>query len=88
MYFAFNDENRVMISATEPVAPNMVELVPPNEFTPETQANWLYNDGEWIHDPLPVPEHEHTVKEQLAELKKENDQLKEALDLLLSGEVQ
>ena len=87
MFFSFNDEGRVMISAQRAVYPGMVELTPPDEFTPETQADWLYN-GAWVHDPLPVPEARPTTEDRLAALEMENAQLKEALDLLLSGEVQ
>ncbi len=88
MFFSFNDEGRVMISAKRAVYHGMVELTPPEEFTPETQADWIYN-GAWVHDPLPRPEEEQqpTPEERLAKLEEENTQLKEALELILSGEV-
>lgn len=86
MHFSFNDEGRVMITAKKAIYPGMVELTPPEGFTPETQADWLYT-GEWVHDPLPVPEAGPTMEDRLAALETENAQLKEALELLLSGEV-
>lgn len=87
MFFSFDDTGRVMICAEEAVFPGMVELVPPDGFTTETQADWLYT-GEWVHDPLPVPEAVPTPEERLAALEEENAHLKEALELLLSGEVE
>ena len=87
MYFAFDEDGRVMICAEGPALPGMVELVPPEGFATETQADWLYT-GEWVHDPLPVPEAGPTPEERLELLEKENAQLKEALELLLSGETE
>lgn len=89
MFFSFNDEGRVMISAQKAIYPGMVELAPPEGFDPEHQFDWKYN-GEWVHDPLPVPEEEAqpSYDERISALETENSQLKEALDLLLSGEVE
>ena len=90
MFFSFNNEGRVMITAKKAIYPGMVELTPPEGFTPETQADWLYT-GEWVHDPLPVPDDEEaqlSYDERISALETENAQLKEALDLLLSGEVE
>lgn len=87
MYFAFDGDNRVMICAEGPVLPGMVELVPPEGFSTETQADWKHA-GEWIYDPLPTEEARPTAEERLELLEKENAQLKEALELLLSGETE
>lgn len=59
MYFSFNDEGRIMISALKPIFPDMVELDPPDGFDDEHQPDWIYN-GEWVHDPLPVPDDEES----------------------------
>lgn len=87
MFFSFNGDGRVMISAEEKYFPDMIELDPPDGFTPDTQANWLYIGGAWVHDPLPVEEAGPSPEERLEKLEEENEHLKEALDLLLSGEV-
>lgn len=47
-----------MISAAEEVAPDMVELDPPEGFDDECQLDWIYSNGAWVHDPLEVPEEE------------------------------
>lgn len=89
MFFAFDNEGRVMISAAKAVAPGMVELDPPEGFDPEHQNDWKAEGGAWVYDPLPRPEEEQqpTPEERLAKLEEENAQLKEALELLISGEV-
>lgn len=90
MFFAFDNEGRVMISARKAVAPGMVELDPPKDFDPEWQADWVWLGGStWVLDPLPRAEEEQqpTPEERLAKLEEENAQLKEALELILSGEV-
>lgn len=58
MFFAFDNEGRVMISAAKAVAPGMVELDPPEGFDDEHQPDWIYSNGEWVYDPLEVPEEE------------------------------
>lgn len=89
MFFAFDSEGRVMISANKAVAPGMAELDPPEGFDPEHQNDWKAEGGAWVYDPLPRPEEEQqpTPEERLERLEAENAQLKEALELLLSGEV-
>lgn len=89
MFFSFNDKGRVMISAKKAIFPDMVELTPPEGFDDEHQPDWIYN-GAWVHDPLPVPEEEAqpSYDDRISALETENAQLKEALDLLLSGEVE
>lgn len=89
MYFSFNDEGRVMVSASKPIFHGMVELDPPEGFDGEHQPDWIYNGG-WVHDPLPVTDDEEAqlgYDERISALETENAQLKEALELLLSGEV-
>jgi hypothetical protein len=73
MYFSFNDEGRVMISASEPIFPGMVELTPPDGFDNEHQPDWIYSGGAWVHDPLEVPEEEMQpgYGERIANLEKE-----------------
>lgn len=90
MFFAFDKEGRVMISAHKAVAPGMIELDPPEGFDPEQQADWVWLGGStWVLDPLLQlgGEQTPTPEERLAKLEEENAQLKEALELLLSGEV-
>lgn len=90
MYFSFNDEGRVMISSSKPIFTGMVELDPPEGFDGEHQPDWIYN-GAWVHDPLPAPDdneaQQPTPEERMERLEEENAQLKEAIELLLSGEV-
>lgn len=51
--------------------------------------DYVLQDGVLIYDPLPQEEEpSDTLNDRLSVLEKENAQLKEALDLLLSGEVE
>lgn len=68
MFFAFNDENRVMISSEEPVAPNMVELVPPDGFDLDFQSDWKFVNGVWQYDPMPKEEQLPTDSDRIADL--------------------
>lgn len=89
MFFLLDKEGRVMISANKAIVPGMEELETPEGFDPEHQNDWKAEGGAWVYDPLPRPEEEQqpTPEERLAKLEEENAQLKEALELLISGEV-
>jgi hypothetical protein len=50
--------------------------------------DYLYKSGEFVYDPLPTEETAATTEERLELLEKENAQLKEALEMLLSGETE
>ena len=61
----------------------MVDVLPDGDAT-----DYLYVDGEYVYSPLPAPEPikpKPTQEERITALEEENKQLKEALDLLLSG---
>lgn len=58
MFFSFNDEGRIMISAKKAIYPDMVELNPPEGFDGEHQPDWIYSNGAWVHAPLPAPDDE------------------------------
>lgn len=79
MYALNIAEDGRILSATYP------EYAPPDAIIVETLpdgniSDWLYVDGAYVYDPLPVPDApaEPTTEERIAELE-------EALELLLSG---
>lgn len=47
--------------------------------------DWVYAGGMIVHDPLPEDAPGESMDERMEALEAENEQLKEALDLLLSG---
>ena len=56
----------------------------PDDFAPPLR-DWVYAGGMIVHDPLPEDAPGASMDERMAALESENEQLKEALDLLLSG---
>ena len=61
----------------------IVNVLPDGDIT-----DYRYVDGEYVYDPIPAPEQPEsqlTMEDRLTALEEENKQLKEALDLLLSG---
>lgn len=56
----------------------------PDDFAPPLR-DWVYAGGIIVHDPLPEDNPGASMDERMAALESENEQLKEALDLLLSG---
>lgn len=56
----------------------------PDDFAPPLR-DWVYAGGMIVHDPLPEDDPGMSMDERVEALEAENEQLKEALDLLLSG---
>lgn len=76
---------RILSATYEQYAPAdavLVDELPTGETEREQDIhNWRYNNGEYVYDPLPVPdavEPQPTNEERIAELE-------EALEMLLSG---
>ena len=88
MIYALNlaDDGRILSVTLDRFAPAdqvRVESLPEGDV-----SEYRYVGGEYIHDPLPKPDEpdpQPTQEERIAALEVENAQLKEALDLLLSG---
>ncbi|MBQ8617665.1 MAG: hypothetical protein IJ418_09135 [Clostridia bacterium] len=74
-------------SKTHHCGDDEIDVTIPEEIGIESIHEYRYENGEFIHDPKPVEviEPQPTTEERLAALEEENAQLKEALDLLLSG---
>ena len=81
------DENSRIVSATaQRYAPKGATIV--DELPDGDIHDYLYVDGKFIYDPMPIPDEPDphpTQEERITALEVENAQLKEALDLLLSG---
>lgn len=86
MFFCYDERGRVMISAEEKVFPDMEEREKPEGFVPEEQADWKKDGEQLVFDPLPREEEALTDRQRIEALEEENRELKEALELLLSGE--
>ena len=56
----------------------------PDDFAPPLR-DWVYAGGMIVHDPMPEDNPGMSMDERMVALEAENEQLKEALDLLLSG---
>lgn len=84
MYFEIGESGKIMVCCDEQISPGMINLTPPDEFSLENMHDWKVVDGEFIYDPVPLPE-VPTLGERITALEEENDHLKEALELLLSG---
>lgn len=78
MFFEVAENGKIMICAEEKLKSNMIELVPPEEFSPDEMHDWLVLDGELVYSPLPVKDPEPTDKERITALE-------EQIDMLLSG---
>lgn len=87
MFFCYDETGRVMICAEENVFPDMEEAMTPEGFLPEEQADWRKVGERLVHDPLPREEAALTDRQRIEVLEEKNRELKEALELLLSGEV-
>ena len=94
MKYALNlsQEGRIL-SACVVLEDGNYEGMPVVETLPQADiSDYLYEDGAYVFDPLPAQEQEETTapsqEERIAALEKENRQMKEALELLLSGEVE
>ena len=89
MYFEINENGKIMICAETMVKPGMIRLDPPAGFIPDEMSDWVISGGEFIYQPKEDTEPEApTQEERLTALEEENRYLKEALDLLLSGETE
>ena len=88
MIYALNlaDDGRILSVTLDRFAPPdqpRVDTLPDGDIT-----EYRYVGGEFVHDPLlkpEQPEKQKTYDERISALEVENAQLKEALDLLLSG---
>lgn len=80
MKYALNlsEDNRILSATFSKYAPKDATLV---EALPDGNiADYLYVNGEFVHDPLPVPEQpepQPTQEERIAALEKDNETLKE-----------
>ena len=90
-YIKIAEDGRVTAaSKTHHCGEGEIEMEIPEEIDIETIHEYRFESGEFIHDPKvtePV-EPKPTTAERIAALELENKQLKEALDLLLSGETE
>lgn len=86
MFFCYDENGRVMICAEKKVFPDMEKLEVPEGFVTEEQADWKKVGIQLVYDPLPREEAVPTDRQRIEVLEKENRELKEALELLLSGE--
>ena len=89
MRYALNlDENGRVLSATfEKYA---VENMPLVDTLPEGDIyEYRYQNGEYIHDPLPKPEEPTekpvSLESRVETLEMDNVEMKEALEMILSG---
>lgn len=87
-YINIDSEGRITAaSETHHCGPDEIEVNIPDEIGIESIDDYRFIDGEFIFDPKEKEEEEGkpTLEERIAALEDENLQLKEALDLLLSG---
>lgn len=85
-YIKTDDNGRLTAVATPPYHCGDGEIYAelPTDFAPPAR-DWVYLDGVIVYDPLPQDPPEPSSDDRIAALEVENAQLKEALDLLLSG---
>lgn len=85
-YIKTDDTGRLTAAAYPPFHCGDGEIYAeiPQEFAEPVQ-DWVYLDGMIVYDPLPQETPEPSSDDRIAALEIENAQLKEALDLLLSG---
>ena len=86
MFFCYDENGRVMISSEKKVFAEMEEREAPEGFVTEEQAEWKKEGEELVYAPWPREEAAPTDRERIEALEEENRELKEALELLLSGE--
>ena len=95
-YYELNEENRISLTADmgrliEQDDGSIVEAGEqfdfPDNFDFAHQSDYKMIDGELLYDPLPEEETEEapSYDDRIQALEKENAELKEALDLILSG---
>ncbi|MBE5778522.1 MAG: hypothetical protein E7331_04230 [Clostridiales bacterium] len=88
MFFCFGNDDRVMICAEKRVFPEMVEMEVPEGFEQDYQGDWKLAGDKLHYDPLPREQPAPTDRQRIEALEEENRFLKEALELLLSGETE
>ena len=88
MKYALNlyEDGRIHSATFEKYATENMPLV---DTLPEGDiSEYLYQNGEYIHDPLPVPENEEkpvSLETRVKTLETDSTEMKEALEMILSG---
>lgn len=90
MKYALNldkdDGNRILSATYEKYAPKDAVLV--EELPEGNVADYRYVEGEYIYDPIPKEEVEEqgaTLEDRVADLEADSTDMKEALEMILSG---
>lgn len=88
MKYALNlsEDGRILSATFEEYATKDMPLV---DSLPEGDiSEYLYQNGEYIHDPIPVPEKGEepvSLETRVEALETDNTEMKEALEMILSG---
>lgn len=74
-------------STTHHCGAGEIETNLPDGASLENIHEYKFIDGQWVHDPRPSqePKRANDVEERLAALERENANLKETLEIILSG---
>lgn len=88
MKYALNlaDNGRILSVTFEKYAPKNAEFV--GELPEGNVADYLRVEGEYIYDPIPKEEVEEqgaTLEDRVADLEADSTDMKEALEMILSG---
>ena len=88
MKYALNlaDDGRILSVTFEKYAPKDAVLV--EELPEGNVADYRYVEGEYIYDPIPKEEVEEpgvTLEDRVADLEADSTDMKEALEMILSG---
>lgn len=81
-----NEEGRILSATFEEYATEgmpLVDTLPDGDI-----SEYIYQNGEYIHDPIPVPEDVEkpaSLESRVEALETDNAEMKEALEMILSG---
>lgn len=70
MYFEFRENGTIAYCLDVKAWPELVYLVPPDNFNPDDLGSWKYLDGEFVYTPIQEPDtpHQKTDAERIDEL--------------------
>jgi len=80
------EDGRILSATYAQYAP--VDSVIVNTLPEGNLTDYHYVDGEYIYDPLPVPEPENptpTLEDRVGTLETDSTEMKEALEMILNG---